>query len=64
MQGDVSEARDSSLIEMENENKAENVQPQNILKQKMTGGTPEVRSDKSLNLMTFGLDQWTNGPMD
>ena len=40
---------------------------------KMTGGTPEVRSDKSLTLMTFGpmdqrtngiMDQWTNGPMD
>ena len=32
---------------------------------KMTGGTPEVRSDKSLNLLTFGLmDQWINGPMD
>ena len=38
----------------------------------MTGGTPEVRSDKSLTLLTFGLtdkwnngiiDQWTNGPM-
>ena len=39
---------------------------------KMTGGTPEVRSDKSLTLMTFNIqhstngpmDQWTNGPMD
>ena len=31
---------------------------------KMTGGTPEVRSDKSLTLMTFGRDQWNNGPMD
>ena len=32
---------------------------------KMTGGTPEVRSDKSLTLLTFGpMDQWTNGPMD
>ena len=32
---------------------------------KMTGGTPEVRSDKSLILLTFGpMDQWTNGPMD
>ena len=31
----------------------------------MTGGTPEVRSDKSLTLLTFGLmDQWINGPMD
>ena len=27
----------------------------------MTGGTPEVRSDKSRNL-TF--NQWTNGPTD
>ena len=35
----------------------------NILK--MTGGTPEERSDKSLTLLTFGpMDQWTNGPMD
>ena len=26
----------------------------------MTGGTPEVRSDKSLTLLTFGpMDQWT-----
>ena len=49
-------------------------------RQKMTGGTPEVRSDKSLTLMTFyfrhstngpmdqrtngPMDQWTNGPMD
>ena len=45
---------------------------------KMTGGTPEVRSDKSLTLltfdiwfltfdiwhMTFYMDQWTNWPMD
>ena len=36
---------------------------------KMTGGTPEVRSDKRLTLMTFNIrystmDQWTNGPMD
>ena len=38
----------------------------------MTGGTPEVRSDKSLTLVTFNIqhstkgpmDQWTNGPMD
>ena len=31
---------------------------------KMTGGTPEVRSDKSLTLLTFGpMDQWTNGPV-
>ena len=37
--------------------------------EKMTGGTPEVRSNKSLTLMnlTFDIqlmDQWTNGPMD
>ena len=39
---------------------------------KMTGGTPEVRSEKSLTLLTFNIwhsingpmDQWTNGPMD
>ena len=39
---------------------------------KMTGGTPEVRSDKSLTLLTFNIwhstnspmDQWTIGPMD
>ena len=34
---------------------------------KMTGGTPEVRSDKSLTLLTFDIqpmDQWTNSPMD
>ena len=39
---------------------------------KMTGGTPEVRSDKSLTSMTFNIrhssngpmDQWTNGLMD
>ena len=40
----------------------------------MTGGAPEVRSDKSLTLLTFDIlhmtfdiqpmDQWTNGPMD
>ena len=34
----------------------------------MTGGTPEVRFDKNLTLLTFDLfgpmDQWTNGPMD
>ena len=38
----------------------------------MTGGTPEVRSDKSLTLMTFNIrhstngltDQWTNGSVD
>ena len=35
-----------------------------IADKKMTGGTPEVRSDKSLTLMTFGRDKWTNGPMD
>ena len=49
-------------------------------KQKMTGGTPEVRSDKSLSFLPFDIwqwsygpvvqwsyglpDQWTNGPMD
>ena len=33
---------------------------------KMTGGTPEVRSDKSLNLLTFDIKpiQWNSGPMD
>ena len=31
---------------------------------KMTGGTPEVRSDKSLTLMTFNIRHSTNGPMD
>ena len=33
----------------------------------MTGGTPELRSDKSLSLLTFDIqpmDRWTNGPMD
>ena len=42
----------------------------------MTGGTPEVRSDKRLTLLTFNiykvrsngpmvqLDQWTNGPLE
>ena len=35
-----------------------------ITVKKMTGGTPEVRSDKSLTLLTFGpMDQWTNGPV-
>ena len=29
---------------------------------KMTGGTPEVRSDKTL--MTFNIQHSTNGPMD
>ena len=33
-------------------------------KQKMTGGTPEVRSDKSLTLMTFNIQHSTNGPMN
>ena len=31
---------------------------------KMTGGTPEVRSDKSLTLLTFNIWHSTNGPMD
>ena len=34
--------------------------------EKMTGGTPEVRSDKNLTLLTFDIqpiDQWTNSPM-
>ena len=50
-----------------------------ILMLNLTGGTPEVRSDKSLTLLTFDIsfltfdilhstngpmDQWTNGPMD
>ena len=40
---------------------------------KITGGTPEVRSDKSLILLTFDIwfltfdippmDQWSNGPI-
>ena len=37
----------------------------NIMSQwKMTGGTPEVRSDKSVTLMTFNIRHSTNGPMD
>ena len=33
--------------------------------EKITEGTPEVHSDKSLTLLTFGaMDQWTNGPME
>ena len=40
--------------------------------EKITGGTPEVRSDKSLTFVTFNIrhstygpmDQRTNGPMD
>ena len=42
-----------------------------ITNEKMIRGTPEVRSDKSLTIMTFNIrhstgptDQWTNGPMD
>ena len=31
---------------------------------KMIGGTPEVRSDKSLTLLTFDIWHSTNGPMD
>ena len=31
---------------------------------KMTGGSPEVRSDKSLTLKTFNIPHSTNGPMD
>ena len=31
---------------------------------KMTGVTSEVRSDKSLTLMTFNIQHSTNGPMD
>ena len=36
---------------------------------KMTGGTPEVRSDKSFTLLTFDIcyltfNQSTNGPVD
>ena len=34
------------------------------LVKKMTGGTPEVRSDKILTLMTFNIQHSTNGPMD
>ena len=30
----------------------------------MTAGTPEVRSDKSLTLMTLNIQHSTNGPMD
>ena len=30
----------------------------------MTGGTPEVRSDKRLTLMTFNIGHSINGPMD
>ena len=33
-------------------------------KGKMIGGTPEVRSDKSLTLLTFNIWHSTNGPMD
>ena len=32
--------------------------------QKMTGGTPEVRSDKSLTLLTLNIWHSTYGPMD
>ena len=32
--------------------------------ERMTRGTPEVRSDKSLTLMTFNIQHSTNGPMD
>ena len=38
--------------------------PERMSKVKMTGGTPEVRSDKSLTLMTFNIQYSTNGPMD
>ena len=46
--------------------------PMIVSNQKMTGGTPEVPSDKSLTLLTFNIlhstdgpmDQWTNGQMD
>ena len=31
--------------------------------EKMTGGTPEVRSDKILTLMTFNIRHSNNGPM-
>ena len=31
---------------------------------KITGGTPDVRSDKSLTLMTFNIPHSNNGPMD
>ena len=31
---------------------------------KMTGGTPVVRSDKSLSLLTLNIWHSTNGPMD
>ena len=34
------------------------------LKSKMTGGTPKVRSDKSLSLLTSNIWHSTNGPMD
>ena len=30
----------------------------------MTGGTPEVRSDKILTLMTSNIRHSTNGPID
>ena len=32
-------------------------------KQKMTGGTPEVRSDKSLSFLPFDIWQWSYGPV-
>ena len=37
---------------------------ESICLEKMTGGTPEVRFDKSLTLMTFKIRYSTNGPMD
>ena len=36
----------------------------NTVKKKMTAGTLEERSDKSLTLMTFNIQHSTNGPMD
>ena len=49
------------------ENFTENINPphQHPLREKITGGTLEVRSDKSLTLLTFDIqpmDKWTNGP--
>ena len=35
---------------------------QNMLMIKMTGGTPEEHSDKSLTITT--MDQWTSKPID
>ena len=64
---DIEEAKeDEKAIGDKNAKVSKNLETCDILLiLKMTGETPEARSDKSLTLLTFGpMDQWTNTQMD